>query len=136
MRFHTIHVPAFEPVTFAKGENYLGQQVENIVPVKEGFCWPAFFFLVFWAFWHRLWLVAGSLIAFILVAHFLIVLVGASQVVTLLIGFGLATQLGYLANDFRRAKLKRNRYFERGIVIAPSADAAVRRYVSDLFKGR
>ena len=29
--------------------------------VREGFCWPAAIFTVFWALWHRMWLVAGLL---------------------------------------------------------------------------
>ena len=30
----------------------------DLVFVKEGFCWPAFFFPMLWPLWHRLWLVA------------------------------------------------------------------------------
>ena len=27
----------------------------DVVLVKEGFCWPAFFLTALWALWHRLW---------------------------------------------------------------------------------
>ena len=30
----------------------------DIVFVKDGFSWPAFFFTAVWALWHRLWLFA------------------------------------------------------------------------------
>ena len=132
MRFHTIHVPA----NLAGQERHLGHQVVGLMPVKEGFCWPAFFFSVFWAIWHKMWLVAAGVVLVNLVAHFLIVLAGASQIVSLLVGFGIAILLGYLANDIRRAKMKRNGYFERDVVIAPDIDSAVRRYVKARYRGR
>ena len=129
MRLYTVHVPAIEPGRVPPGENRLEQQLAGMVPVKEGFCWPAFFFSVVWSLWHRLWFVAVALIAVNLAASVIVFQTGANQVVNFVISFGIALLLGYMANDFRRAKLERNGYSERGVVLAGTAKAAVERYL-------
>ena len=42
------------PVAFKIYQQPDGQ----LVPVKQGFSWPAFFFTFLWAIYHRLWLAA------------------------------------------------------------------------------
>ena len=32
-----------------------GRDDEDVVLIKDGFSWPAFFFSLIWALWHRLW---------------------------------------------------------------------------------
>jgi len=129
MRLYTLHVPAIEPGRVPPGENRREMQLADMVPVKEGFCWPAFFFSVVWSLWHRLWFVAIALVAVNLVAGIIVFQTGANDVVNFVISFGIALVLGYLANDFRRAKLERQGYSERGVVLAGSAEAAVERYL-------
>ncbi len=35
-----------------------GRADDDVVLVKDGFSWPAFFFSLIWALWHRLWFFA------------------------------------------------------------------------------
>ena len=77
MRFHTIHLPAINFSTQVQNENHLLRQMDDIVAVKEGFCWPAFLFSLVWATFHRLWLFAFSLMGFCSVAFFTLYQQGA-----------------------------------------------------------
>ena len=56
MRIYTVHLPAAAGDT---GED----RAAAAVLVKEGFCWPAFFFAPLWALWHRLWLFFALVLA-------------------------------------------------------------------------
>ena len=129
MRLYTLHVPApgSGPILPDGGRLYL--QMADIVAIKEGFCWPAFFFSIFWSLWHRLWLVALGIVAANFVAGIIIWQSGANQMVNIVISCSVASLLGYMGNDFRRAKLEWQGFTERGIVLAQTAETAVRRYL-------
>ena len=129
MRFHTIHLPAKNFSTQVGSDNHLLRQIDNIVAVKEGFCWPAFLFSLVWATFHRLWLFVFSLMGMVSVIYFTLYHQGANPSFTLIVCFGIFTLFSYHANDFRRFKLKRAGYLERGIILAPTVDAAVQRYL-------
>ena len=129
MRFHTIHLPVKNLNTQVQNGNHLLHQMDNIVAVKEGFCWPAFLFSLVWATFHRMWLFAFSLMGLVSIIIFTLNQQGAKPSFTLIVCFGIFTMFGYLANDFRRFKLKRAGYLERSIIIAPTVDAAVQRYL-------
>ena len=136
MRFHTIHLPAIIFSTQVQNENNLLRQMDEIVAVKEGFCWPAFLFSLIWATFHQLWLFAFSLMGFCFVTLFILYQQGAEPSFNLIVFFGIFTLFGYLANDFRRSKLRRAGYLERGIILAPTVDAAVQRYLRTLVPRR
>ncbi len=129
MRLYTVHVPAIEPGRIPPGEKRRERQLVDMMPIKEGFCWPAFFFSVVWSLWHRLWLVTMGLVAINLAASAVVFQTGANEVVNFVIIITIALLLGYMANDFRRAKLERQGYSERGVVLAGTAGAAVERYL-------
>jgi len=40
--------------------------------IKQGFCWPAFFFTFLWAIYHRLWLAAVVIIALFLLVDLIV----------------------------------------------------------------
>ena len=63
MRLYPLHLPAIKPGRVLPDGCRLHHQMADMVPIKEGFCWPALFFSLFWSIWHRLWLVALGLIA-------------------------------------------------------------------------
>ena len=136
MRFHTIHLPAIIFNTQVQNENNLLRQMDEIVAVKEGFCWPAFLFSLVWATFHRLWLFAFSLMGFCFVTFFILYQQGAEPSFNFIVCFGIFTLFGFLANDFRRFKLRRAGYLERGIILAPTVDAAVQRYLRTLASRR
>ena len=129
MRFYTLHVPAIERRTLFPHGDRLDRQMVAVMPIKEGFCWPAFFFSLFWALWHRLWLVALGLIGANLLISVLVFQISTNEAVTIVVSFSIALMLGFMGNDFRRSKLEKHGFTERGLVIGRTAEAAVRRYV-------
>mgnify|MGYP001208213996 CR=1 FL=1 len=136
MRLYTLHVPVIEPGRVFPDGDRLHRQMADMVPIKEGFCWPAFFFSLFWGLWHRLWLVTLTLAAANVATGVLVFQSGANEAVTIVISFGIALLLGFMGNDLRRAKLEWRGFTERGVVLARTAEAAVRRYLMARTGGR
>jgi hypothetical protein len=105
-----------------------GRADSDIVFVKDGFSWPAFFFTVLWALWHRLWLFA------------LIVLAGGSAIglvgdlleldplTDAAIGLAWAVLVGYEANDARRRALSRRDFDFEDIVLGQDLSQAEHRF--------
>jgi hypothetical protein len=98
----------------------------DIVLVKEGFSWPAFFFSVIWALWSRLWWVALAL--FVVEVGWAVIADTMQPIASSLIGAGLAVIVGYLANDLKRWTLFRRGYVEMGVVGGADSDAALQRF--------
>ena len=97
------------------------------VLIKEGFNWPAAAFTVAWALWSRLWWPAG--IIFLLGVLLMVVadLLGADQIMQAAASTGLATIVGFCANDWHRINLHRAGYSIHGVVVAKNLDGARRR---------
>jgi hypothetical protein len=135
MRLYTIHVPTLKrtgPAVGVTGPDRLGALIEGAVPVKEGFCWPAFFFSILWALWHRLWWVALALVIVNVGLGGILTQLGADPVVQTVISVAIAVGVGFLANDLRRRNLARRGLSERAVVASPNGEGAVERY----FTGR
>jgi hypothetical protein len=130
MRLYTIHVAA--PAAGVAGPDRLGAMIEGAVPVKEGFCWPAFFFSIVWALWHRLWWVALALIIINVALRGIVTGLGADPVVQTVVSVAIAVAIGFLANDIRRRNLARRGLSERAVVASSNGEGAVERY----FTGR
>ena len=130
MRFYTLHVPAIKPKGVLPDGGWLNHRIADMGPIKEGFCWPAFFFSLFWILWHRLWLTALGLVVINLTVSFLVFQSGANQAVSIIVSFCIAFLLGFIGNDLRRAELEWRGFRERGIVLARTSEAAVRRYLT------
>lgn len=101
---------------------------QDVVFIKDGYSWPAFFIPVFWMLWHRLWLpLAGYLTAVVLVAV-------AGYVLSL--PDGLVASIGLLANfyaglegnNFRRRALAKRGYDEVADITAANNDEASFRF--------
>jgi hypothetical protein len=100
----------------------------DVVLVKEGFCWPAFFLTVLWPLWHRLW---RTFIVVLLLGAGLeaaLVVVGADGVTAAAAGLAYSIAIGYGAGDWRRSGLLRQGYRPLGVVAAANRDAALRRF--------
>lgn len=124
MRVYTVHVP---PAPSAgAGEAIL---------IKEGFCWPAFFFTVLWALFHRLWLVAAGLLVIAAVLNGLGAVVGLDPVGQLALALGYQTLVGYAANDLRRRSAERAGYVETAVVAGADQLAAEQRYLDHALAG-
>jgi len=100
----------------------------DVILVREGFNWLAFFFSGLWALGAGLWLVALGLIAVELLWGSLAMEVGLDPIAQGAISFGLAIVIGWLANDLRRWTLFRRGYAEVGVVAARSNDEAMQRF--------
>lgn len=96
----------------------------DAVLVKEGFCWPAFFFTVLWALWQRMWLVAFLILVVQVAAGVLSTWLGLVESAQYALTLGIMLIVGYGANDWRRHSLARRRYEETGVVCAGDRDEA------------
>ncbi len=118
MRLYTVHVRRHWP-----------DADRDLVLIKEGFCWPAFFLGPLWALWHRLWLAALVL----LVAD--VALSGAALLLRLdglsqgMVSVGFAAIVGFVANDLRRRALERRRFTFAAVVSAGGLEDAERRFL-------
>ena len=100
----------------------------DVVLVKEGFCWPAFFLTVLWPLWHRLWRVFVVVLALGAGLEAVLVVVGADQVTATAAGLAYSIAIGFGAGDWRRSGLLRQGYRPLGVVAAANRDAALRRF--------
>lgn len=117
MKVYTVHEP---PFSTSRREPVL---------LREGFCWPAALFNVFWALFHRMWWTAFGLLVAGAALEALIALAGLDETTRLAALIGFAMIVGFFANDWRRAAMERAGWRLAGVVAAPGPDAALRRYV-------
>ena len=117
MRVYTVHMrrPALDPES-------------DVLLVKEGFSWPAFFFSFVWALWSRLWLVAAGLLALELAVGATLSLLDGDLWTQSAVSLGLALLVGMLANDLKRWTLFRRSFLEVAVVTGSGIDAAERRF--------
>ncbi len=101
----------------------------DIVLIKEGFSWPAFFLSFVWALWHRMWLAAGLIVLAHAGISFGIYLVRPDPLSQAVLSLGLAAIIGYLAADFRQTKLARQGFSLAGVVSGDDSDQAYRRFL-------
>ena len=130
MRLYTLHIPAIAHGRILTDGDRLSEQMTNIMPIKEGFCWTAFFFSLFWSLWHRLWIVSFGITAAHLAAVILFSQMNGNMGVHIVIGFGISLLLGFMGNDLRRTHIERRGFTERAVVLARTAETAVRRYLT------
>jgi len=102
----------------------------DLVLVKEGFCWPAFFLSVLWALWHRLWVVALWLLAVSAVVGAVGAVADLNPVADSVLSLGAAAGVGCVANDLRRWTLRRRGYSDEGVVLGGGEETALRRFLA------
>ncbi|MBT3991255.1 MAG: DUF2628 domain-containing protein [Rhodospirillaceae bacterium] len=115
MRIYTLHQPK-DPTT-------------EVVPVKEGFSWPAFFVSPLWALWHRLWFWAVGFVAANIVLGWILTTAGGNEFVTSTASFALALIIGWTANDLRRRKLTKRGFEESAVLVANNKETAIARFL-------
>jgi hypothetical protein len=102
----------------------------DLILVKEGFSWPAFFFSVLWALWHRMWLTALLIFAAEVALGALADRLALSPAAEFAVSLGILLFVGFEANDWRRRSLMR-RGFDPGVPIcASSLDEAEFRFLA------
>ncbi len=106
-----------------------GDPDRNLVLVKEGFCWPAFFLGGIWALWHRMWLLGFVCIGVEVWLEALPALLPVDPTAHGIAMMGLHVLVGYLANDMRRWSLTHRRFDETAVVAGADLSAAETRYL-------
>lgn len=101
----------------------------GLVLVKDGFSWPAFFFAVPWALFHRMWWVAGGLVALQIVIGTLMAYAALSEVQQGLVSIFVALAIGYSADELRRGTLHRRGFVHMDVVLAGNTDIALGRFL-------
>ncbi len=100
----------------------------DVVLVKEGFCWPAFFLTVLWALWHRLWRTLVVLLAIGAGLEAALHFAGADGVTAISAHLAYSLIVGFGANDWRRGGLLQRGYRSLGVVAAAGREVALRRF--------
>ncbi len=103
----------------------------NVVLVKEGFCWPAFFFSAIWAIWKGLWLVAVLFVVLEIALGLVFDVFLIDPLTQAALALLLSLAIGFFANDLRRWTLTRRGFRDGGVVVGRDLLAAERR----LFEG-
>jgi len=101
----------------------------DVVLVKEGFSWPAFFLSFVWALWHRLWLAAALIALAQALVGLGVYLAHPDPVSQIVLSLGLAAIVGYLAAEIRQTKLARQGFAFAGVVGGEDADQAYQRFL-------
>jgi hypothetical protein len=105
-----------------------GRADEDVVLVKDGFSWPAFFFTVIWALWHRMWLFALIVIASGVAIGLVSDLLGLDPFTDAAIGLAWSILIGFEANDARRRTLARRDYDVEDVVLGLNLAQAEHRF--------
>lgn len=105
-----------------------GTRDRDLVLVKEGFAWGAFFFSFVWALWHRLWLFALGIVAISVALALLDDFVHLDPITESALGLAFALLIGFEANDARRRALARRGFESAGLVFARGLSQAERRF--------
>jgi len=117
IKIYTVHIKPGTPNPY-----------EKPVFVREGFTIFAFAFTLFWALYHRLW--KASLI--ILLANLLLMALLRNHLLsadsTAIVQLAMNVLIGFHANDWLRAKLKKRGYITADITAADSKLRAEQRY--------
>ncbi|NBX04077.1 MAG: DUF2628 domain-containing protein [Alphaproteobacteria bacterium] len=117
MKIYTVHI-----------KTDASRSGEKPIFIREGFSFGAFFFTVFWALYHRLWLPAAG----IMFSLWLIVQLGTHHFISSpsvgVLQLMIQVLVGYLANDWRRRALAKRGYITSDVTAADSLLRAEQRY--------
>lgn len=108
MRVYTVHEP---PGLRGRG----AAAAQQIVFVKDGFCWPALLFAPIWLIYHRMWLVLLGYLAASIALEAASVQFGQESVAAGLLGLLFALYFALEANNLRRWHLARKGYVLRAV---------------------
>ncbi len=101
--------------------------------VREGFNFFAFLFTMLWAFYYRLWLPGLILLAWQIAFMWLEKGQALHPISIALLHFAIQLVAGFCAQDWLRAKLKRQGYLIADIVTGDSRVRAEQRYFDRVF---
>jgi hypothetical protein len=104
--------------------------VNGYQAVKQGFSWPAFFFMIIWAFVKQLWKHGLALLGVLFVLTIMESAFAAGEnvgaaLLFVLAQFGLFVFAGFNGNDWRRSNLIGRGFAKVGSIPADTADGAI-----------
>ena len=105
---------------------------DRVMVIREGFSPGAFIFTVFWALWHRMWVVAAILFAILAAVSLAAGLVGLSPTLTSVLEAAVSLIFGFEATRLRTVSSERAGYRLVGQMEASNQEAAELQY----FMGR
>ena len=110
---------------------YTVHLLDNADPVlvKQGFNWPAFFFAVPWALFHRMWWVAAGFVVLQIVLAAIFVSAGLNDTQQAIVSFLLAIIIATSADALRTHALARRGYLLTEVVVEENSDRALRRFL-------
>ncbi|HEX6977751.1 MAG TPA: DUF2628 domain-containing protein [Alphaproteobacteria bacterium] len=100
----------------------------DVVLVKDGFSWPAFFFSFVWSLWHGLWMFTLVIIVGTVALGLASELLAIDPVTEAAAGLGWSLLIGFEANDARRRALARRGFDMTGIVFGANVGEAERHF--------
>ena len=108
-----------------------GRSANEAVFIREGFSWAAAIFLVFWALWNRMWIVAAVLLACFAAVSVLGGYIAAGDDNLTIINAAIGLILGLEAEHLRGWSLRRAGYRETGLVQGNGIDEAELKFFMD-----
>lgn len=106
---------------------------ETPVFIEEGMNFYAFVFHLFWAFYHRLWLVAVCIIGVNMLITVAAEMLDLNRFSVLVMQMGLQIFIGLQGNEYRRTKLRKQGYLMTDIVTGDNPVGAEQRYFERYF---
>lgn len=107
-------------------------KIEDIILLKDGFCWMAFFLSIFWFLYHKMWKEALALLIVDIVISLLdfnAIVTGSSKIVLELL---FAIMIAINANYWLVENLKKRSYEFVGLIFGNNAINAKMRFIKDL----
>ncbi len=108
----------------------------DMILVKDGFSWPAFFFTVIWALCKRMWWIAAALFAVIGLVAWTLEAVETPGSISQIMILAVCATIGMAGNDIRRWHLANLGYSEVAVIGAKNIDDAERRFLNEADAGR
>ena len=103
----------------------------DVVLVREGFSWAAFFLNVLWAAWQRMWLATIGILVVSVVLNAINWGLGTDGTTSFILATGMAALLGLFAHDLKRWTLERQGFAEFGVVVGDTEDQALARFLEE-----
>lgn len=117
MTIYTVHAPGGDVTA-----------VDEVVFVKEGFCWPALFFAPLWLVYHGQWLGLLAYAAASAGLSLAVAAVGGSEGIANLAWLILQIVVAMHANDWRRWRLEAAGRNQVGVISGQSLEVAEARW--------
>lgn len=129
MNLYTVHYPQ-------TAENSLTGMAQDVVLVKEGFNWSAFFLPTMWFLAKKMWIVFAIYLAVQAIVVSVVYWAELPTAVLTIIKITGNIILGFEGNNLHRWSLARARFNEHETVAARDIVAAEHRFFSSLTTGR